>query len=137
MSNQPLITDSQEQILSDIKNLQNIQTELITYLENNLMNGSLTTEKKNKLVEKMEKLSIMRIDLYKNLDSTLSFQTKTIDINQTTLGQQIIASKIIEKQLQEKMAMVKEIQENNNNKVKLVEIKYKHLNYKKLDNSKR
>lgn len=121
MSNQS-ITDSQEKILADIQNLQNIQSELITYLENNLENGSLTTEKKNELVEKMEKLSNMRVDLYKNLDSTLSFQTKTIDIAQTTLGQQIIASKIIEKQLQEKMALAKGIQKNNNNKVKLIEI---------------
>ena len=116
------LTDSQEQILVDIQNLQNIQTELISYLENNLENGSLTTEKKNELVEKMEKLSNMRIDLYQNLDSTMSFQTKTIDIVQSTLGQQIIASKIIEKQLQEKMAMAKGIQDNNNNKVKLIEI---------------
>ena len=56
-----------EQTLSDIKNLQQIEQELYNSLETSANNNSLTEDQKTQMINKINQISQMRINLYANL----------------------------------------------------------------------
>jgi hypothetical protein len=119
------ITDIEEgrsQTLANITDLQNIEKEYFSKLTNDLAQNALTQEEKDNLVQKINQISQMRINLYKNLDGMYSFYHSNVASTRNTIDEQSIAIDIVEKELNESKLKMKEIEQEKYNKLRLVEI---------------
>ena len=110
------------QTLSDIQGLQVIEKGLFSTLEAGLANNTLTPDEQQKIIDKINQLSTMRVNLYKNLNGMYGFFQKNITSSRDTIAQQTAATDIIENELNEAKNRLKKIQQENNNKIRLVEI---------------
>jgi len=110
------------QTMTDIQDLQTIETELFTALETGMNNNSLSATQKQSILDKITQISNMRTQLYTNISGTQSFIQKNATFASTTLGEQLEAIKIVERELTESKKRYKLIQEDKNNKLRQVEI---------------
>jgi len=110
------------QTLTDIQDLQSIETELFTTLETGLNNNSLSAPQKQSILDKIVQISTMRSQLYTNMNGTQSFIQNNATFASTTLGEQLDAIKIVEEELSESKKRYKLIQEDKHNKLRQVEI---------------
>ena len=78
----PLIQDNNEQILNDIQSLQQIEQQLFNNLETNT---NLKPEDQQKLIEKMNQLSNMRINLYQTLSGVNNYYENAVNSSVGTL----------------------------------------------------
>lgn len=113
------ILQKNEKMLDDIQSLQQIEQQLFNNLESN---PNLTNEQKQKIIEKMNQISNMRLDLYKTLGSFNDYLSNSFNSSSGTLKQQSDAIKIVESELNAAKKRVELIEEEKNNKIRLVEI---------------
>lgn len=109
--------DLQEKLLEDIQNLQNLEQ----YLFGLLNNPNLTPEEKEEILKKIEGLTKMRINLYKNLKQINTLSTSS-PVTNSALTDQKTAVDIMEEELNK---LKKTAQENNQdrlNKIRMIEI---------------
>jgi hypothetical protein len=111
-----------EQTLSDIKNLQQIEQDLYNTLETNANNNTLTEDQKTKMINKINEISQMRINLYANLNETYSFFQKNVSSSRITLDEQIMALEIVENELKEAKLRLELLEDAKYNKLRQVEI---------------
>ena len=119
MSKMPNIQDSNQQILNDIQSLQAIEQQLVNTLEGNT---NLTSEQQTQTIKKINQISNMRIKLYKTLSDVNSFFETALNTSQSTLKQQIEVIAIVESELNKSKAQLQLLEEEKNNKIRLVEI---------------
>lgn len=122
INNTTNLNNLNEQTINDIKNLQSIELELFNTLENNLTNETLTSTQQNDIINKINEVSQMRIKMYKNLTSFYSAYQQNISSYDTTLQQQLQALSIAEEQLNNLRLQLNELQNNNFNKLRLIQI---------------
>jgi len=115
----PNIQENTSQILNDIQSLQTLEQELFSSLEENT---GLTTEQQQKIVEKINSISKMRINLYETLNGVNSFFQNALANSKGTLTEQTSAIDIVEKELNSSKKRLKVLEEEKNNKIRLVEI---------------
>jgi len=108
--------------LTDIQDLQHIETELFATLTAGISNNSLTSTQKTDIIKKIQQISTMRTQLYANISGLQTFFQKNATFASTTLVEQINAIGIVENELNESKKRYKLIQEDKYNKLKLVEI---------------
>lgn len=113
------VTDNNAQILEDIRKLQDLEKDLLTSLENN---PSLTLLQKNTIITKIDSISQMRLDLYNTLSNVNGYFQKALKNSGDTLNEQIIATQIVENELNESRANLSLLEEEKNNKIRLIEI---------------
>ena len=89
--------DTQNTIITNIQNLQNIELDLFDSLEKGIVSNSLNFEDKTKLTDQINKISDMRVNLFTNLNK----------INQHYQGDVLKSGDVISKKL------VKEIKQTN------------------------
>lgn len=111
-----------EQTISDISNLQQIEQELYNSLETNANSNILTTDQKSQIISKINQISQMRINLYDNLKSNYSFLKDNVASSRITLDEQIIAIDIVENELQQAKLRLNLLQDDKYNKLRQVEI---------------
>ena len=116
------IQEGEAQTLSSITQLQIIEKEYFNNLEQGLAQGSLSVESKDALVQKINQISQMRVNLYKNLNGMYSFYKSNISEKHNTLSDQVVAIEILEGELNESKNRLKIVEEDKTNKLKLVEI---------------
>ena len=119
MSSLPNVEQNNEQILSDIQSLQQTEQQLFNSLETN---PNLSKDQQQKIVEKMNQISNMRINLYKTLSGINAFYKSALTSSVGTLQQQVIAVGIVEDELNRSKKRLEILQEERNNKIRLVEI---------------
>jgi hypothetical protein len=110
------------QTLTDIQELQSIEKGLFNNLESGIANNALTVEQKNTLIGKINEISVMRINLYKNLNGMYGFFEKNMASSRDTVAEQTAAIDIVENELNRAKRRLQAVQEDNNNKIRLVEI---------------
>jgi len=116
------LEEKNEQTLTDIQGLQSIEKELFNQLNNGLDDGTLTPEKKNDIIAKINEISQIRINLYKNLNNISSFYTSNVSYSNAVLAEQTIAVGIIEKELNEAKKRLSQMEDNSNKKMRMVQI---------------
>ena len=119
------VTDIEEgrvQTLNDISDLQNIEKGYFSKLNDGLLQNSMTPEEKDMLVQKINEISQMRINLYKNLNGMYSFYYSNVASTRNTIEEQSAAIDIVEKELNEAKLRMKAVEEEKYNKLRLVEI---------------
>ena len=116
------LPNSQEnttQILNDIQSLQTIERQLFSSLEENT---SLTVDQQKEIIEKINNISKMRINLYETINGVNSFFQNALVNSKGTLTEQTAAIEIVEKELNASKKRLKILEEEKNNKIRLVEI---------------
>jgi len=112
-------TDSNENVVSDINSLQDIEKKLFQTLETNT---KLTSEEYEELIQKINSISQMRLKLYETLSNVNSLYKNTVTNSQETLYQQLFAIGIVERQLNDTKEKLNELELAKNNKIRLVKI---------------
>ncbi len=119
MSGLPNVQQNNEQILNDIQSLQQMEQQLFNSLETN---PNMTTEQQQKIVEKMNQLSNMRINLYQTLSGVNNYFENALNTSVGSLKQQVVAIGIVESELNKAKRRLEILEEEKNNKIRLVEI---------------
>lgn len=119
MSELPNVQQNNEQILNDIQSLQQMEQQLFNSVENN---PNMTTEQQQKIIEKMNQISNMRISLYQTLSGVNNFFENALNTSIGSLKQQVIAIGIVENELNNAKKRLEILEQEKNNKIRLVEI---------------
>jgi hypothetical protein len=119
MSGQPNVAENNEQILTDIQSLQQMEQQLFNSLETNT---TLSPQQQQQIVEKMNQLSNMRINLYQTLSGVNSFFQNSLSSSVGTLQEQTVAIGIVENELNQAKKNLELLESEKNNKIRLVEI---------------
>lgn len=119
MSEMPNVDQNNEQILGDIQSLQQMEQQLFNSLETN---ANLTTNEQQKIVDKMNQLSNMRINLYKTLSGVNNYFENALNTSVGSLKQQVVAIQIVEDELDRAKKRLELLEEEKNNKIRLVQI---------------
>jgi len=119
MSGQPNVAQNNEQILTDIQSLQQMEQQLFNSLETNT---TLSPQQQQQIVEKMNQLSNMRINLYQTLSGVNSFFQSSLSSSVGTLQEQTVAIGIVENELNHAKKNLELLESEKNNKIRLVEI---------------
>jgi len=114
------LTERNQQILSDIQNLQNIEQGLYNNLENH--SSTMSKEEQQQIIQKMNEISQMRINLYKSLTGMNSYFQDNLTSSRDTLDEQIVAIGIVEEQLNNAKQRLALIEEEKNNNIRNIEI---------------
>lgn len=119
------LNEGNEQTLT---NIQNLQTEELK-LYNKLNTTYLTTEQKEDIITKINAISQLRINLYTNLKNMYSTYSQNLSTSAKTIGEQVIAVDIIENELKEAKRRLQAVDEEMDNKLRLVEINTYYSKY--------
>jgi hypothetical protein len=119
MSGLPNVQQNNEQILNDIQSLQQMEQQLFNSLETN---PNMTTVQQQKVVEKMNQLSNMRVNLYQTLSGVNNYFENALNTSVGSLKQQVTAIEIVESELNKAKRRLEILEEEKNNKIRLVEI---------------
>jgi hypothetical protein len=106
------------QTLNDINDLRNLEEELYK----NLNNINLNEDEKQKIMNKINELLQIRINLFSTLKDYYSSFQKNVSSSRNVLSEQITAINIIENELEQSKRRLQLIQEEKNNKLRLVSI---------------
>jgi hypothetical protein len=116
------LEDQSTEIIADIQNLQSIETDLFKTLETGLTNKTLTADQQTNIVDQINKVANMRASLFKTLNNSQQYYRGTVSSVGGIIGHQINALDVVENQLNESKKRLKIIEEEKNNKLRLVEI---------------
>ena len=119
MSDLPNISQNNEQILNDIQSLQQMEQDLFSSLETNT---NLTPQQQQKIIEKMNQITNMRINLYQTLSGVNNFYGTALKSSTGTLKEQTAAIGIVESELNKSKKRLQLLEAEKNNKIRLVEI---------------
>lgn len=115
----PNIQQNNEQILNDIQSLQQMEQQLFNSLETN---PNLTSQQQKKIIQQMNEISNMRINLYKTLSGVNNYYENALSSSVGTLKEQTAAIAIVENELNQSKKRLEALEEEKNNKIRLVEI---------------
>lgn len=107
-----------EQILNDIQKLQNIEKDLFSSLEN----PQIQPEESKKIISKINDISQMRLNLYKLLGNLNTNYSNSLTNSREVLSEQNTAVEIVETELNRSKQRLAMIEEEKNNKIRLIEI---------------
>jgi gamma-glutamylcyclotransferase (GGCT)/AIG2-like uncharacterized protein YtfP len=107
-----------QQTLNDISQLQTEEKSLYDKLNS----VTLTADEKKQIIGKINEISQMRLNMYSNMNDMYSYYQKNVEASRSTLGQQVAAIDIIENELNEAKKRLNVIEDQKNNKLRLVEI---------------
>jgi hypothetical protein len=122
MTDNPKNVDSlqerNEQVLNNISQLQIQEKDL----HNSLDDASLSSEQKRIIMDRINQISQIRMNLYSGLKDMFSSYKQNMDSSTTTLDQSMAAVNILEDELNNAKRRMGLIDEQTNNKQRLVEI---------------
>jgi hypothetical protein len=111
--------ENSEQILSDIQSLQQMEQQLFQSLE---ATPNISVEERQKVVQKMNELSNMRINLYKTLSGINGYFSNALKSSVGSLQEQVVAVGIVEQELNKSKKNLELLEAERNNKIRMVEI---------------
>ena len=118
-SNVSNIEETNNQILNDIQNLQSMEQEMFSNLEEN---PTLTQAQQQAIIQNINQISSMRLSLYQTLTGVTGYFQNSLYNSQGTLKEQTTAIDIVEDELNRAKEKLRLLEEEKNNQVKLIEI---------------
>jgi len=116
------IEENSTELIGDIQNLQNIELDLFNTLEKGIANNTLTADDKTTIVDQINKVSEMRIKSFANLNNMNLFYQGGVSSASNVITHQLSALNVVETELNEAKIKLKIVDEERNNKLRLVEI---------------
>lgn len=117
-SNFVSLQEKNKQSINNISQLQIQEKELYDKLND----GNLNAEQKQQIINKINEISQIRMNMYSSLKDMYSFYYQNVSESRTTLDQSIAALDILENELNQSKMKLNLIEEQKNNKLRLVEI---------------
>ena len=117
-SNFDNLQERNQQVLNNISQLQ-IQVKT---LYDNLDDVKLTSDQKKQIIDKINEISQMRVNMYAGIKDMHSYYQKNVVSSRSTLTQEISAIDVLENELNEAKRKLNLIEDEKNNKLRLVEI---------------
>ena len=112
------LQERNQQVLNNISQLQTQEKDLY----NSLDDISLSTEQKQQIINRINEISQIRMNLYAGLKDMYSFYQQNVSSSRNTLGQSMAAIDVLENELNQSKIRMNLIDEQKNNKLRLVEI---------------
>ena len=112
------LQEKNQQVLNYISQLQTQEKKLYDSLDN----AALSSDEKQQIINKINEISQMRINMYSNMKDMYSFYQKNVAASNSLIGQDIAAIDILETELNNSKQRLNLIQDEKNNKLRLVEI---------------
>ena len=112
------LQERNDQLISNIKTLQS--TEMNLY--NSLENQNLNADQRKQIIDKINQISQMRIDLYANLKDSYSNYQQNVSFSRNVVNDQMLSVDVIENELNDSKRRLNLLEEQKNNKIRLVEI---------------
>lgn len=119
MSRLPNASTNNEEILNNIQDLQKMEQEMFDILETR---RNLTPAASQMIFKNINDLSQVRINLYETLGGVNNYFHNALNNTQGTLRSQTMAIQIVENQLNEAKRKLAALEEERNNKIRLVQI---------------
>jgi len=123
------IQSQNEEMISDITDLQNIEKDLYNKLEiisaNKPTTDAAAIELKSnvdKLIEKINSVSDMRMNLYRNLQKNYTFYQNNVAGARETIIEQTTAINIVNDQLEKSRENLQKLQDEKNSKLRSIQI---------------
>ena len=113
--------NKETELIKNIEQLQQVEKDLFSDLERSI-NNNASQDEKNKIIMEINRISNIRENLYRTLNSTVSRYHTNLENNSDILKEQTMAIEIIENQLNESKKKIAEIDQDNINKLRLIEI---------------
>lgn len=113
--------DRQATLLKNINNLQTMESDLYNQLEAASAN-STDSDKQDAIVKKINELSTMRMTMFKELDGMYRSMQGRVAQSRIDLVDQLTVTGVMEQELNNAKKNLNLIQDNKNNKMRLVEI---------------
>jgi len=112
------LQEKNQQVLNNISQLQTQEKQLYDSLDN----AALSSDQKQQIINKINEISQMRINMYSNMKDMYSFYQKNVAASNSLIGQEVSAIDILETELNKSKLRMNLIQDEKNNKLRLVEI---------------
>jgi hypothetical protein len=116
------IEEYQLNMVNSIKILQEIESKNYSTLSTGIANDTLTNEDQRALMKNIAEVSALRIDLYRNLLYSINVYSNTLKMTSNTVKEQLVAIDIVEKELEYSAAKMKQLNDDNNAKIRMTEI---------------
>jgi hypothetical protein len=111
-----------KKILDKIQYFQNKEQDIITELEKNIANNTLTDDLKESLINQIEELTEMRINLYRNLNENSQNTIDNLYSSDVLSGHQGQTIIIIENELNQTKSRLEELNNLKTNNLRMVQI---------------
>jgi len=108
--------------IENIKMIQSLESEIYDKLLKNDTTQQLSSEESQKLLNELGNLSTIKMNLYDSIKDIYDSSIDTMTITHHTVKEQIAAIKIVEKELQNSAKRMNELNDNNINKMRMIEI---------------
>lgn len=112
------LQEKNQQTMNNISQLQTQEKQLYDKLDD----VTLTSEQKQEIINSINQISEMRLSIYTNMKNMYSNYQQNVTESRTTLIQEIEAIDILENELNEARRRINLIEDEKNNKLRLVEI---------------
>lgn len=114
--------EQQQKTLANIKELQDMEKQLYSRLEAKNASGKTNLDRDLKVVDRINKLSNMRTDLYNQMGQTYSALTKNVVSNRNDLVNQTALTKLVEEELNRSKKSLQKRDDAKYNKLRMIEI---------------
>ena len=108
--------------ISNISMIQSLESEIYDKLLKNDTAQTMSEEDINKLTNELGNLSIIKINLYDSIKEMYDSSVTTMSSSQENVQEQLSAIKIVEQELQSSAKRLNELNDNNINKMRMIEI---------------
>jgi hypothetical protein len=112
------LQERNDQLLNNIKTLQTTEMNLYDSLENQNLNA----DERKHIIDKINQISQMRIDMYANLKYSYSNYQQNVSLSRNVVNDQMLSIDVIENELNDSKRRLNLLEEQKNNKIRLVEI---------------
>ena len=112
------LQEKNQQILNNISQLQTQEKQLYDSLDN----ASISSDEKQQIINKINEISQMRINMYSNMKDMYSFYQQNVEVSSSVMDQEVSAINILETELNNSKQRLNLLQDEKNNKLRLVEI---------------
>lgn len=114
--------NTQMKTLENIQNLQTMERDLQKKLDTSVAGKSLSKKEQDNIVDKINELTQIRTNLYSNLNDMYKSTQANVAQNRNELVNEMVTSGIIENEMNNAKASLKALDDNKNNKLRMVEI---------------
>lgn len=111
-------SQSSEQTISNISDLQTVEMKLYESLDNN----KLTQEARSRIIDKINEIAQTRMNLYQGISNMASSYQQNLATSNNTLQEQMLAIDIVENELNVAKRRLNLLEDEKYNKLRLVEI---------------
>lgn len=112
------LSQGSQQTISGITDLQTLEMNLYTSLDNN----KLTPEQRSLIIDKINQIAQTRMSMYQGISNMSSSYQQTLATTNNSLQEQMLAIDIVENELNEAKRRLNLLEAQKNNKLRMVEI---------------